>query len=289
MNEICPGSIVGKYKVLKKLAEGGMGVLYLCCPADDFSRRYMLKSLRLSRGEKRDVYTRRFRREAELLSRLDHPNIVKVFDFWIDVFGAYIVMEYIDGDTLEHIRKRNLYEFDEGAAIQIMILLADALNYAWEEMKLLHRDIKPSNIMLDKDNHLFLLDFGIAKSLDESDATTLTVEGRGLGTPGYMSPEQFRDTRNLKCSADIYSLGATIYFLLTGEPPFKGNTASEVFYDLLARDPVPLHEYDPRISENFSQLIQQTLDRNPLKRPFSWRKLMVNLERVAQGLPPLLS
>lgn len=288
INEIGPGITIGKYKILKKLAEGGMGVLYLCCPTDDFSCRYVLKSLRLGLGEKWDVSIRRFQREAELLSRLDHPNIVKVFDYWADESGAYYVMEYIDGDTLERIRNKNLYDFDEDAAIQIMLQLSEALDYAWEELKLLHRDIKPSNIMLDTEFHLYLLDFGLAKST-EDEATVLTVAGRGLGTPGYMSPEQFRDSRDLKVTTDIYSLGATIYFLVTGEAPFKGNTPNEVFNEMLTHDPIPLHQRDPRISENFSLLIQQTLNKNPLKRPFSWRKLMVNLERVAQGNPPLLS
>ena len=184
-----PGSVVGDYRILKKLAEGGMGILYLCCPVNDLSRRFVMKTLRLELGDNQEVCAHRFKRESELLSRLNHETIVRVYDSWNDENNAYIIMEYIDGSTLEHIRKQNLYVFDEEVVIQIMIVLAEALNYAWEELKILHRDIKPSNIMIDQESHLHLLDFGIAKSLESEEATVLTIAGVGLGTPGYMSPE----------------------------------------------------------------------------------------------------
>ena len=287
--ELAPGTVIGDYRILKKLAQGGMGILYLCCRVDDLERRYVLKTLKLELGENHEVYARRFKRESELMARLNHDNIVHVYDSWSDDFSAYIIMEYIDGDTLEYIRLKDLYVFDEPVVIQIMMLLADALNYAWEELKLLHRDIKPSNIMIDRENHLHLLDFGIAKSLNAEEETVLTIAGHGLGTPGYMSPEQFRNASDLNCTSDIYSLGATMYFLVTGEPPFPGKNPNVVFNEMLKRDPIPLHERNPEISENFSMLIQQTLNRNPQKRPFSWKKLMVDLERVADGKPPLLS
>lgn len=284
-----PGSVVGDYRILKKMAQGGMGVIYLCCPLNDLSRRLVLKTLRLELGENQEVYARRFKRESELLSRLQHPTIVQMYDSWSDEDNAYIIMEYIDGHTLESIRKQDLYIFDEAVVIQIMTVLAEALDYAWEQLKLLHRDIKPSNIMFDNEGHLHLLDFGIAKSLEAEESTVLTITGLGLGTPGYMSPEQFRNATQPDCTTDIYSLGATMYFLITGEPPFVGENPSVVFSEMLRKDPVPLHKRNPEISENFSMLIQQTLDRNPKKRPFSWKKLLVNLERVAQGRPPLIS
>jgi len=286
--EFSPGSVVGDYRILKKLAQGGMGVLYLCCPLNDLSRRVVMKTLRLELGENHEIYARRFKRESELLSRLKHELIVQVYDYWSDESNAYLIMEYIDGDTLEYIRKQDLFVFDEPILIEIMLQLANALNYAWTELKVLHRDIKPSNIMVDKDNYLHLLDFGIAKSLESKETTALTIAGLGLGTPGYMSLEQFRNS-SVDCTTDIYGLGATIYFLATGEPPYTGKNASAVFHEMLEHDPVPLHERNPEFSENFSQLIQQTLNRNPKKRPFSWNKLIVDLERVSGGKPPLLS
>ncbi len=285
--EFPPGSVVGDYRILKKLAQGGMGVLYLCCPLNDMSRRVVMKTLRLELGDDQDQYARRFKRESELLSQLEHDLIVHVYDSWSDEANAYIVMEYIDGDNLEYIRKQNLYVFDEPVVIEIMLQLADALNYAWEKLKILHRDIKPSNIMIDKENYLHLLDFGIAKSLDSEGTTILTIAGSGLGTPGYMSMEQFRNTE-LDCTTDIYGLGATMYFLATGEPPYTGKSANSVFLEMLDHDPVPLHQRNPEFSENFSLLIQRTLNRDPKKRPVDWQELMYNLEQVANGNPPVL-
>lgn len=285
--DIKPGCVVGNYRILKNLARGGMGMLFLCCPLDDLSKRYALKMLRMELGEDQDICEKRFKRESVLLSRLDHESIVKVYDSWNDEFSVYIVMEYIDGYNLEQLRLQDRYDFNEEIAIQIMELVARALNYAWEELKLLHRDIKPSNIMIDRNGHIRLLDFGIAKSLNNADTTVLTVNGHGLGTPGYMSPEQFRNTERLTCTTDIYSLGATIYFLLTGTPPFTGRNPTAVFNEMLSRDPVPVHAVNPSISENFSALIQKTLNRDPARRPFSWRKLLVDLERVHSGRPPL--
>ena len=285
--EFSPGSVIGDYRILKKMAQGGMGTLYLCCPLSDLSVRYVLKTLRLGLGDNQAVCAKRFRRESQLLSCLNHENIVRIYDSWSDDYSAYIVMQYIDGSNLESVRKQNLYLFDEEVVTQIMQVLAEALNYAWETMKLLHRDIKPSNIMIDNEGHLYLLDFGIAKSLAEEESTVLTVTGHGLGTPGYMSPEQFRNTTKLDCTTDIYSLGATMYFLVTGEAPFKGKNPNAIFNAMLKQDPVPLHECNPAISEHFSQLIQQTLNRDPKKRPFSWKQLLVSLERVMNGEPPL--
>ena len=285
--DIRPGNVIGNYKILKNLARGGMGTLFLCCPRDDLSKRYALKMLRMELGDDQEICIKRFKRESALLSRLNHDSIVKVYESWHDAYSVYIVMEYINGSNLEQLRLQNRYDFNEAVAIQIMSLLADALNYAWEELRLLHRDIKPSNIMIDERGHIRLLDFGIAKSLNSVDTTVLTVHGHGLGTPGYMSPEQFRNTEHLTCTTDIYSLGATIYFLLTGKPPFTGKNPTEVFNEMLSRDPVPVHKINPAVSENFSILLQKTLNRVPAKRPFSWRKLLVDLERVQSGKPPL--
>ena len=284
--EFTPGSIVGDYRILKKLAQGGMGLLYLCCPVNDMSRRVVMKTLRLELGENHEVYARRFKRETQLLSSLKHDLIVQVYDYWSDESNAYLIMEYIDGETLESIRNKNQFLFDEPTLIEIMLQVADALKYAWDTQKILHRDVKPSNIMLDRNDYLHLLDFGIAKSLDTQETTALTIAGQGLGTPGYMSLEQFRNTA-VDCTTDIYGLGATIYFLATGEPPFTGKNASIVFNEMLKHDPVPLHERNPEFSENFSRLIQSTLNRNPKKRPANWQKLIADLQLVAEGKPPL--
>ncbi len=287
-SEIRPGDIVGSYRILKKIAQGGMGALFLCCPRNDFVRRYVLKMLCMSQDDDPELSAKRFRREALLLSRLNHESIVKVYEAWDDGLNMCLIMEYVDGYTLEQLRLKNCYDFNEAVSIQIMTLLAQALNYAWEKLKLLHRDIKPSNIMIDDKGHIRLLDFGIAKSMDSTSTTVLTLPDHGLGTPGFMSPEQFHNTSALSCTTDIYSLGATIYFLLTGKPPFTGKNPAAVLKEMLSHEAVPVHKLNPAVSENFSRLLQKTLSRDPAQRPFSWRKLLANLDRVSSGRPPLL-
>ena len=164
---------------------------------------------------------RRFIREAEIMYRIHYESIVRLVDYWQDDSGYFLAMEYIEGETLTSLRKR--VAFDEESAIIIVKEVAKALDYMWETHRLIHRDIKPSNIMLDAESHIKLLDFGMSKCTD-SDETALTVEHVGLGTPGYMSPEQFCDSRNAGIRSDMFSLGATLFFLLTGHAPFSGRS-----------------------------------------------------------------
>lgn len=286
-----PGDVVGgKYKVLKLLARGGMGALYLCTTAENPDIRYAVKTMNLPAMQKvpTDVAVdqRRMVREARLLNVLDHPNIVKVYDSWQDAENVYVVMEYINGSNLAEIKKSGALEFDESSVLQIMWLIADALQYAWDSQKILHRDIKPENIMLDENSHIRLLDFGIAKSLMATNTTALTAKGSGLGTPGYMSPEQFSGNEALNCTTDIYSLGATAYFLLSGKTPYSGKTAIDIYREMLDHEPEPLHKLNPEVSENMSRLIQYMMNFVPAERPFSWRKLKMDLDLVMNGQPP---
>lgn len=279
--------VAGKYKLLKLLGKGGMGELFLCAPIDNLNERYALKTLTIAASHKSsDTQKKRMTREAKLLSALDHKNIVKVYDAWEDEYSTYLLMEYINGSTLEQIKLAGEYDFDEATALQVMWLLADALQYAWETQKILHRDIKPANVMIDEWGHIRLLDFGIAKSLESTDTTAVTIQGHGLGTPGYMSPEQFSNQDDLNCSTDIYSLGATIYFLLTGQPPYVGKNVMEIFEKMLNSEPKPLHEINPAISENMSKLVSGMLKLHAYERPFSWKKLKLDIDLVAEGQPP---
>lgn len=285
-----PGSVIGggMYKILKQLGKGGMGTLFLCCPSDDFSRRFVIKTLHCqSHVGDNFVAMKRLEREAELLRALQHPNIVEVYGTWHENDNIFVLMEYIQGQNLEEIKLGGDWEFGEMASLQIMFLIADALEYAWEEYRILHRDIKPSNIMLDEKNHIKLLDFGVAKSLESVETTAVTMAGHGLGTPGYMSPEQFRNQETLDCTTDIYSLGATIYFLLTGVAPVKGNTAMAIFESVLRHTPDPVHVLNPEISENMNRLLQKMLSKNPLDRPRTWQALKTDIQRVMDGNPPL--
>lgn len=286
---LTPGEVIGDgtYKILKQLGKGGMGTLFLCCPTDDLSRRLVIKTLRCQlRGNDGYMAMKRLKREAELLCALHHPNIVEVYGIWEEANGVFMLMEYIHGQNLEEIKQGGDWEFGEEASLQIMYLIADALEYAWNTYRILHRDIKPSNIMLDEKNHIKLLDFGVAKSLDSVETTTMTMAGTGLGTPGYMSPEQFRNQKELDCTSDIYSLGATIYFLLTGVAPVKGNTALAIFESVLNRVPDPVNVLNPSVSGNMNLLLQKMLNKSPEARPRTWQALKTDIQSVMNGNPP---
>ena len=286
---LTPGEVIGDgtYKILKQLGKGGMGTLFLCCPTDDLSRRLVIKTLRCQlRGNDGYMAMKRLKREAELLCALHHPNIVEVYGLWEEANGVFMLMEYIQGQNLEEIKQGGDWEFGEEASLQIMYLIADALEYAWNTYRILHRDIKPSNIMLDEKNHIKLLDFGVAKSLDSVETTTMTMAGTGLGTPGYMSPEQFRNQKELDCTSDIYSLGATIYFLLTGVAPVKGNTALAIFESVLNRVPDPVNVLNPSVSGNMNLLLQKMLNKSPEARPRTWQALKTDIQSVMNGNPP---
>ena len=278
---LVPGVVIGNYRILKKISEGGMGAIYLCHPMDDVTRRLVLKVLK-KEAKSKITGRKRFRREFALLSDLCHENIVSTFDFWIDDSAEYFVMEYISGMNLADMVHLN-YVFTSEYCIYMMGVLANAFRYAWDSMKLLHRDIKPSNIMIDDDSVIKVLDFGIAKSLLNSD-TVLTMDGTSLGSPGFMSPEQYMDPRNVDCTSDIFSLGATVYFCLSGgHLPYEGRNIAEIVIAMRKGEVKPLREYNPEVPENFEELIMATLHNDPKKRPFCWAKLLASIDRVYQG------
>ena len=278
---VCAGCVVGNYRVLKPLSEGGMGKIFLCHPLDDFNTRCVLKVL------KSEMYgnssgKERFRREFKFLSELSHENIVRTYDSWFDEGSGYIVMEYVSGMNISRMVQLQ-YLFTSEYCIYMMSVLADAFRYAWESMKLLHRDIKPSNIMIDDDNVIKILDFGVAKSLLNDDIA-LTMAGSSLGSPGFMSPEQCLDPRNVDCTSDIFSLGATIYYCLSGgHTPFEGRNLADIILAMRKGVVRPLREYNSEVSPNFEELIMATLNRDPEKRPCSWEKLLAGIDSVYHG------
>ena len=278
---LAPGVVIGNYRILQKLSEGGMGAIYLCHPLNDVSRRLVLKVLK-NEAKTKITGKKRFRREFALLSDLCHENIVSTFDFWNDDSAEYFVMEYISGMNLADMVHLN-YVFSSEYCIYLMGVVAQAMRYAWDTCKILHRDIKPSNIMIDDNNVIKILDFGIAKSLERAD-TVLTLEGSSLGSPGFMSPEQYTDPRNLDCTSDIFSLGATIYFCLSGgRLPFEGRSIAEIAISMRTGYIQPISEINPDVPENFADLIMATLQHDPKKRPFCWAKLLASIDRISRG------
>ena len=266
-------------KVIRVLGGGSTGNIYLC-EYPDYSR-CVIKMLKTGHNANSETI-RRFEQEAQIMGKLSHPNIVQLNDFSRSGNTLYLNMEYVDGFNLLQMVSQN-YNFPPETAAEMLYCLADAFLYAWENCNLLHRDIKPSNIMINSDGILKILDFGLSKECGID--TGLTAVGQALGTPGFMSPEQFRDSRIPDCRSDIFSLGATIYFVLTGgEMPYSGKSPLAVFQNMLTSTPKPVNEINPDVPESLSCLIMSMIDKDLSKRPESWKDLMNQLEDIAQTL-----
>ena len=240
MQSVAPETI-GRYRLLRKLGEGGMGVVFL---AEDptLGRRIALKVLKEARQADARA-RRRFVREARLAAALEHPFVCKVFEVGESEGRAYIAMEYVPGETLKDRLAGSRVPLHK--ALLVALRIADALAEA-EEKGLVHRDLKPSNIMLTQQGYVKVMDFGLAKMVSgieaddlTSQSSVLTEEGAVLGTPGYMSPEQLRGLRTDPRS-DIFSFGVVLYEMVCGVHPFPGARRVDRMIAILKEEPVPM-------------------------------------------------
>jgi serine/threonine-protein kinase len=228
------GQRLGHYLVGEPLGEGGMGVVYRAVD-EKLGRPVAIKFLHAERSA--DAQARaRFLREARAASTLDHPNIGTVYEIGESDGAPYIVMALYEGETLRARLSRGT--IPDGEALAITRQLAAALAAA-HAAGIVHRDLKPANVMLLSDGQLKLLDFGLAK-LVSSDESSLTREGAILGTLAYMAPEQLRASSDVDARADLWALGALIYEMLSGQPPFGIGPAANVIGRILSADPAPL-------------------------------------------------
>ena len=275
---IAPGYVIAnKYRVLNHLSSGGSGDLFICHPLDNVAVRYVLKVLRNADETNR----KRFRREAELLSSIaSEERVAKVFDYWETGEDACIIMEYVNGKNLKQLKSE--FVFDENATLQIAYETALALQYIWDNFSIIHRDIKPENIMLDEKFCVKLLDFGLSKQCEGNDDTNITMAFSGLGTPGYMSPEQYTDGRGADFRSDIFSLGATMFFLLTGQKMFNGTSTMDVYTDTLANSPPQLERFNGLCSLECANIIRKMMQRYPEDRYYSYGELLDDLEKLLQ-------
>jgi len=258
--------IGGRYRVERQIGQGGMGVVYKAVQTG-LEREVVVKVLSDERmGEETSI--KRFEREAKSLSKIDHSNIVTIHDFGQEGDLGYIVMEYVDGHRLDQ-----LIESSGGLALDtfgpIAVQILDAVGEA-HRLGLIHRDLKPSNIMLTDrrgtDHFVKILDFGLAKLV--SGATEVTADDSIVGSVPFLSPEQIKGDE-VDQSVDVYALGIVFYYALTGRKPFQGTNAS-VLYDQVHNAPPPLHLHvqDPnRIPRSVTDLIEETLRKNPAERP----------------------
>ena len=245
----------GVYKVLSEIGRGGMGIVYKV-KHPDIEFPLAMKIL-MQQDSREGENVMRFFREIELSSKLRHPNIVGIHDVGTFNDSPYYTMDYIEGETLDKLLKKG-QKFSEPFALQIIEKIAQALGTA-HKAKIIHRDIKPANIILDKENRPYLMDFGIATCHDKI-FKKLTRTGTIMGTPDYMPPEQASGANHLICFAsDVYSLGATLYHLLTGFPPFEGKTAIQVITQVTKGNFIPISHRNPNISKQTQAVVMKAM------------------------------
>ena len=271
------GSEIGKYVIIKRIGKGGMGEVYLA-KHKTLGISRALKILPKEMMSDNGKFFDRFIREAKLASEIRHPNVVGVMDVETDSsFGyPYIVMEYIDGGSLRNSLTANGMLSEEQAVV-IVEAVASALRAA-EEHHIVHRDIKPDNIMFTKQGEVKLADLGIAKKGDTG--LDLTKTNMMIGTPAYLPPEQAQNAKSVDERADIYSLGATFYEMLTGEQPYPGETTIEVLHKLFSA-PVPdPRKVNPAVSAASAAIVMKMMAKNPKDRFQNANELLEMMDRT---------
>jgi hypothetical protein len=250
---------VGKYTIVRKIAKGGMGAVFLA-RHPTLKRHVILKKLTLRGG---GGFITRFKREASLMIDFRTEHIVPVYDHFRVGSAYYIVMEYVDGTSLDQLIEEREGLSNE-AALLIFNEICKGLKYAHDK-DVIHRDIKPANILISKEGEVKLTDFGIATS-KEADEEVLTKVGTTLGTPAYMSPEQISDTSKVDKRADIYSLGVMFYEMLTGKKPFPPHFTPEAIDQISRGIYVKPKKINPTIPISFMRIIKRTMNRKINKR-----------------------
>lgn len=270
---------VGDYQLLEELGRGGMGLVFKAHQTK-LNRTVALKMI-LSGRMASENELQRFYSEARSVARLCHPNIVSIYDVQEIEGHHFYTMDYIEGPTLDVVARNGT--LTEKQMARYVNLIAEAVEYAHQN-GILHRDLKPANVLIDADNQPHVTDFGLAKQLE--DDSQLTVSGTILGTPSYMSPEQAAG-RNEQVGplSDVYALGAILYFLLTGKPPFQGATSAETISMVIHNGPHPIRSYNPRVSRALVTICEKCLRKNPKERYQSAQELAVELERFLRGDP----
>jgi len=248
--------MIGPYQILKQIGQGGMGTVFKAYHLE-LDRFVALKVLHPAHQEDQ-TFIGRFQREARLVAKLEHPNIVPIYDFSRAENQPYLVMKYIEGTTLKQRLANGPLGFNE--VTQVVNSVGSALAYAHQQ-GVLHRDIKPSNILIGTDGMMYLADFGLAR-IANAEASTLSAESL-VGTPHYISPEQATGKDALTEKTDVYSFGVMLYEIIVGQTPFDSNTPFSIIHDHIYT-PLPLpRNVNPNISEQVERVLLKALAKNP--------------------------
>jgi serine/threonine protein kinase len=282
------GSKIPGYQLMEKLGKGAMATVYKARQIS-LDRIVAVKVLPKNVSDNRE-FVERFYKEGKAAARLSHNNIVQA----IDVASTpddyhFFVMEYVEGKTLYDIMQPppvgEGHHFAEAEALDITIQMAEALAHA-HRRGLIHRDVKPKNILLTPQKVAKLTDLGLARAMDDKEAAA-SEAGKAYGTPYYISPEQVRGDVDIDFRADIYSLGATMYHMVTGRPPFEGDTPSAVMHKHLKQPLVPPDHLNTNLSAGIGEIIEVAMAKNRDDRYATTEDMLEDLRAVAAGEPPI--
>lgn len=277
--EVLIGKEIAHYRLLEVIAEGGMGCVYKALDSRH-QRNVAVKMLPIARNSD-PMLRKRFVREAQAASSLNHPAIVTVFDHISDAEADYIVMEYLDGKTLNELIPPEGLPL--AIALRLGIEIASALHAA-HQVKIVHRDVKPENIFVTRSGHAKVLDFGAAKLLDGAEIAAassahLTATGAFLGTPLYAAPEQVTGD-DVDWRADVFSFGVLLNEMVTGKRPFQGATRFAALNQMIYGQPVPCRASHPHLSEKLERLLLAMLSRDRELRPRAMNDVATKLARL---------
>ena len=271
------GRTIGNYTILEEISRGAMGVVYKA--RQQVLNRVVALKVLIAGDLATEAQVARFQREAQAAARLRHPAIVPIHEVGIFEGKHFYTMDYIQGRPLSAFVAEG--KITTRRALDITASLADALDYAHGE-GVVHRDIKPGNVMIDPRGRVHIMDFGLAKQLDSD--TKFTRTGTTVGTPAYMPPEQASgESRRVDHRADIYSLGAVLYEMLTGRPPFSGDTMMSTLMQVLNDDPVPPKRLNPRIHRDIQTIVLKAMEKPPDRRYLAMAALAADIRHFIAG------
>ena len=266
--------VMGDYRLTKKLGQGGMGAVYQAHQIS-LDRPVALKVLSEELASK-PAFVGRFQREAKVMAKLDHPNVLRCYGVHQTGKYHYLAMEFVDGGSVQDWLKK-LGKFKLGDSLYLTLVCARALQHA-HELNLIHRDIKPDNILLTKRGVIKIADLGLAKATD--DDLGLTKTGTGAGTPIYMAPEQARDSKHVDGRTDIYAMGVMLYVFLTGELPFKGETLVEMIESKEKGKFSPSRRFNDEVPERLDLILDKMLAAKPEHRYQTCAEVILDLESL---------